>query len=125
VFGKYLQLEEAEKRLLESKSKLTLLRGVTSASSSHVDAEQVKIERESRNGSFHKNDGSSTNHFQSKSRPGHVGSKFSHSDPLPPGARIRVRSDKTQNIFPEPESIEVQGRGSKRKFFGKLIVVCV
>ncbi|ESW31949.1 hypothetical protein PHAVU_002G281600 [Phaseolus vulgaris] len=117
------QLEEAEKRLLESKSKLALLRGVTSASSSHVDAEQVKVERESKIGSFHKSDGScsSKNHLQSGLRLAHVGSKCSHSVPLPPSslARVKVKSEKnqTQSISTERESIEVQGRGSKRKVF--------
>jgi len=126
-----LQLEEAEKRLSESKSKLALLRGVTSASSSHVDAEQVKVERESKIGSFHKSDGScsSKNHLQSGLRLAHVGSKCSHSVPLPPSslARVKVKSEKTQtqSISTERESIEVQGRGSKRKVFGILIVVCV
>lgn len=131
MFWKYLQLEEAEKRLSESKSKLALLRGVTSASSSHVDAEQVKVERESKIGSFHKSDGScsSKNHLQSGLRLAHVGSKCSHSVPLPPSslARVKVKSEKTQtqSISTERESIEVQGRGSKRKVFGILIVVCV
>ncbi|KOM30486.1 hypothetical protein LR48_Vigan01g004000 [Vigna angularis] len=107
------QLEEAEKSLLESKSKLARLRGLTGASSSHVDTQQVKIERESKTGSFHKSDGSSKNHLR-------VGSKFSHSVPLPPSPSFvwsKVKSDKNRRISPEQENIEVQGRGSKRKFF--------
>lgn len=123
-----MQLEEAEKSLLESKSKLARLRGLTGASSSHVDTQQVKIERESKIGSFHKSDGSSKNHLQSKLRLARVGSKFSHSVPLPPSPSVAwstVKSDKTRRISHEQENIEVQGRGSKRKFFGNLIVVFV
>jgi len=94
--------------------------GLTSASSSYVEAEQVKTKHESRIGSFHKSDDSSTNHFQSMLRLDHVGSKFSHSVPLPcfpSHARIKVRSDKTQSISFKPEIIEVQDKGRKRKFF--------
>jgi len=127
MFGYYLQLEEAEKSLLESKSKLARLRGLTGASSSLVDTEHVKIERESKIGSFHKSDGSSKNHLRSKLRLVRVGSKFSHSVPLAPSsfARSTVKSDNTQRIPAEQESIEVQGRGCKRRFFGNLIVVLV
>jgi len=90
-------------------------------------SEHVKIERESKIGYFHKSDGSSKNQLRSKLRLVRVGSKFSHSVPLAPSsfARSTVKSDNTQRIPAEHESIEVQGRGCKRRFFGNLIVVLV
>lgn len=56
MFEKDLQLEEAEKRLHKSKSKLALLRGRTSASLSDVETKRVKIKHGSKNGPIDKSD---------------------------------------------------------------------
>ncbi|TKY60528.1 Guanine nucleotide-binding protein subunit beta protein [Spatholobus suberectus] len=128
-----IQLEEAERRLQESKSKLALLRGQTSARSSEVETKHVKTDHGSKNALSHKSEPSSKNHHQSNPHllVPVVSSKISQSIPLPPspphtsvtkssavGLMIgsTVKSAKSHGVYNEQEDIEIKERGNKRKF---------
>lgn len=144
-----MQLDEAEKRLQDSESKLARLRGQTVSSRSTLDdgIKTLKTERRS-NSPIDRNEGSTKNRHQSKpellipslnpkiSQPVLLpksSSKASitssseatpgvHNSPIT-GGSSRGKSDKSQSnrLSSEQQKTEVKEKGTKRKFGKKLI----
>ncbi|KHN09707.1 WD repeat-containing protein 48 like [Glycine soja] len=138
------QLDEAEKRLQDSESKLARLRGQTVSSRSTLDdgIKTLKTERRS-NSPIDRNEGSTKNRHQSKpellipsanpkiSQPVLLPKSFSkasitssseatpgvHSSPIT-GGSSRGKSDKSHSnrLSSEQQKTEVKEKGTKRKF---------
>ncbi|XP_061357128.1 uncharacterized protein LOC133301511 [Gastrolobium bilobum] len=138
------QLEEAEKRLEDSESKLARIRGQTNAVSSKSSLDDriktVKTERRS-SSPIDRNEGSSKNQYQSKPeliipavtpkisppillpRSSANASISSSSEaiasvhtPSIHGSGSRVKSDKSHRLSSEQQNIEIKDKGTKRKF---------
>ncbi|KAJ1377950.1 WD40/YVTN repeat-like-containing domain superfamily [Sesbania bispinosa] len=120
------QLEEAEKRLQDSESKLARLRGQTNAVSSRSSLgdglKTVKTERRS-NSPIDRREGSSKNHNQSKPElliPA-VSPKISPPRLVPRSSEgspsaSRGKSDKSHKPSSEQQNTEVKDKGTKRRF---------
>lgn len=140
-----MQLEEAEKRLQDSESKLARLRGQTNAVSSRTCLDDgiktVKTERRSTS-PIDRNEGPSKNQHQSKPElliPA-VQPKTLHPTPLPrssakapitssseaspsvhTSSSSRLKSEKPHRLSSEQHSTEIKDKGTKRKF-GKTFI---
>ncbi|KAJ1404980.1 WD40/YVTN repeat-like-containing domain superfamily [Sesbania bispinosa] len=129
------QLEEAEKKLRDSQSKLARFRAKANASLLDVETKTIKTEHESNGSTIHKNEGSAKNHHTipaaspKTSQSIHLpGSRSSAKASVTPGSQAKppafsahsiagstVKYDKSQRLSTEHDDTEIKGKGAKRK----------
>lgn len=136
MFGNDVQLQDAEKRLRDSESKLARFRGQTNVVSSRSCGDDraiaVKMERRSKS-PIDRNEGSSKNQHQSRPELHIPNAAPKDSQPIPlskssakssmsSGAEAsRGKSDKSHRLASGQQNIEIQDKGTKRKF-GKTLI---